>query len=512
MNPSADMSIEIPWLLPALYWIVGLAFGYFIHIIAVRYSTAAAEKSADTIIAKARHEAEVILREAEVKARDEHLRAREAVEAENRQHRQDLAAHEQRLSQRESALDERVRHLQGDEQTLRARMTEAVQAAAAQREKLLELAGWSVSDARKELLARLETELAGELAALVRKRQEETVVAAVQKARQVIVTAIERYAAEQISEATTTTVPLPSEETKGRLIGREGRNIRSLEAAMGVNVIIDDTPGVVVLSSFDPLRREVARQAMERLIADGRIHPARIEEIMRQVQAEMSAQVLQTGEETALRLGLQGIAPEVLAVVGRLRFRHSYGQNVLTHSVEMAQIMGMMAAELGLDVATARRCGLLHDLGKALDQSHEGGHAVAGAEFLRRHGEPEVVVNAVAAHHNDVPGTSVYAELTRAGDAITAARPGARLESTEVYLKRLEKLEEVARGFAGVQRCFAMEAGREIRVIVEPAQIDDAGATLLAREIARAIEQHIDYPGQIKVSVIRETRCTEYAR
>jgi ribonuclease Y len=512
MNPSADMSIEIPWLLPALYWIVGLAFGYFIHIIAVRYSTAAAEQSADTIIAKARHEAEVILREAEVKARDEHLRAREAVETENRQRRQDIAAHDQRLTQRESALDERTRRLQDDEQTVRARLTEAVQAATAQQEKLQIIAGWSVSDARRELLARLETELTGELASLVRKRQEETAATAAQKARQVIVTAIERYAAEQVSEATTTTVLLPSEETKGRLIGREGRNIRSLEAAMGVNVIIDDTPGVVVLSSFDPLRREVARQAMERLIADGRIHPARIEEIMRQVQAEMSAQVLQTGEEAALRLGLQGIATEVLAVVGRLRFRHSYGQNVLTHSIEMAQIMGMMAAELGLDVATARRCGLLHDLGKALDQSHEGGHAVAGAEFLRRHGEPEVVVNAVAAHHNDVPGTSVYAELTRAGDAITAARPGARLESTEVYLKRLEKLEEVARGFAGVQRCFALEAGREIRVIVEPAQIDDAGAILLAREIARAIEQHIDYPGQIKVSVIRETRCTEYAR
>lgn len=512
MNPSADMSIEIPWLLPALYWIVGLAFGYLIHILAVRYSSAAAEKSADTIVAKARHEAEVILREAEVKSRDELLRAREAVETENRQHRQDLAAHEQRIAQRETALDERARRVQDDEHTARARLADAEKAASAQQEKLQTIAGLTAEQARGQIFGRLESDLAGEMAALVRKRQDEMLATAQQKARQVIVTAIERYAAEQVSEATTTTVVLPSEDTKGRLIGREGRNIRSLEAAMGVNVIIDDTPGVVVLSSFDPLRREVARQAMERLIADGRIQPARIEEIVRQVQTEMEAQVLQTGEEVALRLGLTGIAPEVLTVIGRLRFRHSYGQNVLTHSIEMAQIMGMMAAELGLEVQSARRCGLLHDIGKALDQTHEGGHAVAGAEFLRRNGESEVIVNAVAAHHNDVPGTSAYAELTRAGDAITAARPGARMESTAVYLKRLEKLEEVARSFPGVQRCFAMEAGREIRVLVEPTQVDDTAATLLARDIARAVEQHIDFPGQIKISVIRETRATEIAR
>lgn len=518
--------IEVPWLLPALYWIVGIAFGYAAHVIASRVTKTSIERQAEEIQERAKHEAEVIVREAKVKAHEEIQRVREKVESDLHQHRREVAAFEVRISDRETQVNQRTtalnqKELQLDlkrqeietaEASLRQQRQEVEGLQRTQREKLQEISRLSTEEARSLLLKQVGSELEGETAALVRKRVDEAAATATQQARRIITVAIERFASERISDATTTTVVLPSEEMKGRIIGREGRNIRSLEAALGVNVIIDDTPAVVVLSSFDPVRREVAKRTLEQLVVDGRIHPARIEEMVGKVQAEMDTETQKAGEAAAAKLELRGIAPEVLNVVGRLRFRHSYGQNVLEHSIEMAQIMGMMASEIGIDPIIAKRCGLLHDIGKALPQDAGGSHALAGADYLRRHGESPVVCNAVAAHHNEAPGESWYAELTRAGDAITASRPGARSETTEIYLKRLEKLEELARSFPGVTKCFAVEAGREIRVMVEPARVDDNHALLIARDLSRLIEHNLEYPGHIKVVVIRETRSTEYAR
>jgi ribonuclease Y len=521
-----DIALDIPWLLPTLFWATGLAIGYAIHAIGVRVAKQSAQDIATQIEERAKHEAGVILREAEVNSKDVAHRLREEVERELEQERRQVVLREERATQREVQADERAKTLHEREVALEARKDSMVREEAAAREqqeeikrsinlqraKLQELAGISADEAKKILLNDVESEMMEETALMIRRHQETAAASAAQHARRIITIAIERYAVEQVSEATTATVVLPSEEMKGRIIGREGRNIRSLEASLGVNVIIDDTPGVVVLSSFDPLRREVARRTLEQLIVDGRIHPARIDEVLLRVQSEIESETVKAGEDAAQKLGIRGLEPEVVKMLGRLRFRHSYGQNVLIHSIEMGHIMGLMAAEIGLDIAIAKRCGLLHDIGKVMTQEHEGGHAIVGADFLRKHGESATVCNAVAAHHNEVPGESWYAELTRAGDAITAARPGARSETTEIYLKRLEKLEELAGSFPGVTKCFAMEAGREIRVLVEPAKIDDNAALVLARDLSRLIEHNLEYPGQIKVIVIRETRVTEYAR
>jgi ribonuclease Y len=361
-------------------------------------------------------------------------------------------------------------------------------------------------------MQQLEQDLQSESGNLIRRIQEDTKDRAEREARRIITMAIERYAGDQVNEMTTSTVTLPSDDMKGRIIGREGRNIRSFEAATGVNILIDDTPEVVVISGFDPLRREIARIALERLIEDGRIHPARIEEVVDKVQAEVEETIRHAGEEAIYDLGLQGVAPELVRTLGRLKFRHSYGQNVLKHSIEMGHLMGTMASELRLDSAQAKRIGLFHDIGKALDHKVEGGHAIIGADLLKRHGESAVVYNAVAAHHGEVEPESLYANLTIAADAITAARPGARSETTEIYLKRLEKLEEISNQFRGVEKSYAIQAGREIRVLVEPTKIDDNEAMQMARNISKQIEQELQYPGQIRVTVIRETRCVEYAK
>jgi ribonuclease Y len=374
------------------------------------------------------------------------------------------------------------------------------------------MAALSPDDAKRMLMQRMEEELRAEAGELIRRLQKDALATAEREARKIIASAVERYAADQINEMTTSAVTLPNDEMKGRIIGREGRNIRALEAATGVNILIDDTPEVVVVSSFDPLRREIAKQSLERLIVDGRIHPTRIEEIVTKVQSEVDDTIRKAGEEAVYELGLQAMDPEVVKTLGRLKYRHSYGQNVLKHSVEMANLMGMMASDLGLDPSIAKRVGLLHDIGKAMDHHVEGTHALIGADFLKRHGESPLVCNAVAAHHNEVEAESIYAVLTKAGDAITASRPGARTETTDIYLKRLEKLEDIANNFRGVEKCYAIQAGREIRVIVEPAKIDDNEAMQMARNISKQIEHDMEYPGQIKVTVVRETRCVEYAR
>jgi ribonuclease Y len=516
----------IPWWLPTAIAGLFLAVGYFTHAILVRVRANAAQRTARNILEDARRHAEVVGKEAELQARDEVIRAREEFENEVRSRRQELLTLEERMNQRETNLDRKVALLDKKELALdqklddlekqRAehdrKMRELQDLIAQQAAKLQQVAGLSPDEARQILMKKLEEELKAEQAALIRRVQDETRENAEREARRIITLSIQRYAASQVSEITTSTVALPNEEMKGRIIGREGRNIRSFEAVTGVNIMIDETPEVVVISGFDPLRREVARQALERLMADGRIHPTRIEEVVAEVNEEIEETIRTAGEQAIFELGLRGVAPELVRTIGRLKFRHSYGQNVLNHSVEMAHLMGLMASELGLDPLLARRIGLFHDIGKALDHQVEGSHAIIGADLLKRHGEIPVVFNAVAAHHGEVEGESLYATLTMAADAMTAARPGARAEATEIYLKRLEKLENIATQFRGVDKCYAIQAGREIRVLVEPTKIDDHEAMQMARNISKQIEQELKYPGQIKVTVVRETRCVEYAR
>jgi ribonuclease Y len=346
----------------------------------------------------------------------------------------------------------------------------------------------------------------------MRRLQEQAKETAERSAQKIVASAIQRYSTSHASEMMTSTVSLPSDDMKGRIIGREGRNIRALEAVTGVNVLIDDTPEAVVISAFDPIKREVAKAALESLIADGRIHPARVEEVVAKVQESMEEKIRQVGEEAAYAVGIREVDPKLLRMLGRLKYRTSYSQNVLQHSIEVAQLMGVMAGELNLDVSLARRIGLFHDIGKALDHEVEGGHAVIGADLLKRMGESQMVVNAVAAHHEEVEAESVYAVLSSAGDAISSSRPGARSETTDIYVKRLEKLESVANSFDGVRKSYVIQAGREVRAVVDPDQVDDNASILLARDISKRIEEDLQYPGQIRVVVIREKRCVEYAR
>ncbi len=415
------------------------------------------------------------------------------VEAEKRVNDQRAA-----LRQQAEALEERQRKLQ-----------ELTRQAA---EQLQKLAGLSEAEAREAFLKKVEQEALRDASNLARHILEEAKTKAEEKARRIIGIAIQRYAAEHTFENTTASIALQGEEIKGRIIGREGRNIRAFEAATGVTVLIDDTPGAVLLSGFDPVRREIARESMLRLIADGRIHPTRIEEIVAKVSREMDETIVRIGEEAVMKAGLPPMCLEVVKLLGRLHFRHSYSQNILDHSVEVAHLSGLMAAELRLDVTMAKRAGLLHDIGKAANQEVEGPHALTGAELLRRCGESEVVVNAVASHHNDVPAVGPLGILVSAADAISASRPGARSENMTTYLKRVEDLERIASSFPGVEKSFAVQAGRELRVFVLPDQIDDEAAFALARKIASTIENELQYPGQIKIIVVRETRCVELAK
>jgi len=518
--------MQVPWWLPTVFTVAGIVCGYYVHAILTKLTAASSEKNARLTLEEAEREAEVIKREAKLQARDEVIRAREDFEKEIKSRRQEQALLEERLTQRETNLDRKVAMLDKKEQAVEDKFTRAEEQKNAlksreeelthliqdQQNKLQEVASMSQEDAKNILMQRVEDELKLETGELIHRMQEEAKATAEEQAREIITTAIERFASDQVSEITTSTVNLPNDEMKGRIIGREGRNIRALEAATGVNILIDDTPEVVVISSFDPLRREMARLALERLMADGRIHPSRIEEVVAKVEEETAEAIMHAGEAAIYELGLQGVVPELVRTLGRLKYRHSYAQNVLRHSVEMGHIMGMMAAELGLDTEIAKRVGLFHDLGKAIDHEVEGSHAIIGADLLRKYGEEAVVYNAVAAHHREVEGGNIYSVLAAAADAISASRPGARSETTTIYLKRLEKLENISNSFRGVEKTYAMQAGRELRVIVEPKSIDDEEALQMARNIAKEIEQQLEYPGQIKVTVVRETRCIEYAR
>lgn len=486
----------------------------------------ARQLEADALVAKARTEAEALASAAQLAANEEALRLRAQIDQSFAARRAERAESERRLGEREvlinsqlerlveteKSVNEQKTALQAQVEAMASRQRELESLTRQAREQLQKLAGMSEAEAREALLKHVEQATVRDANNLARHILDEARLKAEEKARGIISVAIQRYAAEHTFTNTTATIALQGDEIKGRIIGREGRNIRAFEAATGVTVLIDDTPGAVLLSGFDPVRREIARESMLRLIADGRIHPTRIEEIVAKVSQEMDEAIVRIGEEAVMKAGTAPMHLEIVKLLGRLHFRHSYAQNILDHSVEVAHLVGLMAAELRLDVAAAKRAGLLHDIGKAVNHEVEGPHAVTGAELLKRHGESEVVVNAVASHHNDVPSSGPLGVLVSAADAISASRPGARSENMTTYLKRVEDLERIASSFPGVDKCFAVQAGRELRVFVQPEQIDEEAAFALARNVAAQVENELQYPGQIKITVIRETRCVEVAK
>jgi ribonuclease Y len=487
---------------------------------------AAARVESEQLKENALKEAQNKAKEIELAAKQERLKERESFEKENQAALRKLEEHELRLAKREDILDKKLdtlsvkeknlddleRRLNAQQKSVQTKDEQLTKALAEQRERLLQLTGMSAEQAKEALLTRIEQECRQDAGALIQRMTEQAQEEAKDKSRQIIIQAIQRYAAEQTSDHTTSTVTIPSDDLKGRVIGREGRNIRSFEKATGVDVIIDDTPGVVVVSCFDPVRREVARMSLERLVQDGRIHPARIEEVVAVTSKEMDEELLKIGKDAVQEANLPNIAKPIIPMLGRLGYRTSYGQNVLRHSLEVAYIAQVMADELGLDGQMARRCGLLHDIGKAMDHETEGGHPQIGMEFLRRFNEPEAVLNAALAHHGDAPATTPYTPLIMAADAISASRPGARRESLERYVKRLRELEELATSFDGVRQAYAIQAGREVRVIVDAKLVDDRTSAKIARDIAKKIESEMQYPGEIKVTVMREVRSVEYAR
>ncbi|HEU5288227.1 MAG TPA: ribonuclease Y [Candidatus Limnocylindria bacterium] len=487
---------------------------------------AAARAEAERIRLQAERDAESLRKEAALEAREKAHELAAETERLSRERRQEITALEQALADKTRALADRIAATDRIEQDLRARekdvaaQQERAKAAAVRSEQIVadrqrelqRVAGLTADEARELLLKQIEADARRDAANLVKRLEAEARETAAQRAQGIITDAIQRSAAEHAIETTVSVVDLPSDDLKGRIIGREGRNIRALETATGVELIVDDTPGAIILSSFDPFRREVARQAIARLIADGRIHPARIEEVVEKVKAEMEETVRREGEAAAFELGLYDVHPEVLKLMGRLKFRTSYGQNVLNHSKEVAFLAGIMAKEVGLNSHVAVRAAFLHDCGKAIDRDLQGTHLELGLEFLRKHGESEPVLQAVAAHHMDIDWPSLEAMIVQAADAISAARPGARRDILESYVKRLEKLEGIADSFEGVSKSFALQAGREIRIVVESERISDEATVWLSKDIARRIENELEYPGQIKVTVIRETRAVEFAR
>ncbi len=448
----------------------------------------------------------------ELEAREELLRGREQLDQELSGRRREIEQRQGSVDRAQQALADRERDLGKREQSLRDRDKALTAKEQEARTQLERVAGLSAEDAKGELKRSLEDEARSEAAALVRDIREQAQKNADREAKKIVALAIQRIAAEHTAETTVSAVALPSDEMKGRIIGREGRNIRAFEAATGTDVIIDDTPDTVVISCFDPVRREVARLSLERLIADGRIHPGRIEEVVRKAQEEIEAGIIEAGERAVYDTGLRGMHQELVKLVGRMRYRTSYGQNILEHSKEVAWIAGMMAAELKLDVPLAKRGGLLHDVGKVLTHEHEGTHVQLGVEVATKYGEHPVVINCIAAHHDDVPHDSAVSVIVQAADAVSGSRPGARREAFETYVKRLTAIEQIAGEFAGVEKVFAIQAGREVRVVVSPTAVDDVKATTLAQEISRKIEGDLQYPGQIKVVVIRETRAVDFAK
>lgn len=506
--------------------LVGMAGGVLLFNFIQKRKESQSGTLANRIIEEAKKEAENIKKEALLQARENIIKIRTELEKETKEHKQELETLERKiwakeenlekrmdlLSQKESVLENKEKMLVAKEIALQKKEECLKQKLEEQKRKLEEIAGMTAEEAKNTLLVSMEAEARIEAASIIRKIEEEAKKNAEKKAQEIILYAIQRYASDYVAENTVSVVSLPNEEMKGRIIGREGRNIRAIEAATGVDLIVDDTPEAVVLSSFDPVRREVARLSLERLISDGRIHPGRIEEVVKKVRSEVDTIIRETGERVCFDLGIHDIHPELIKLLGSLKFRKSFSQNVLQHSIEVAHLAGIMAAELKLNVKEAKRAGLLHDIGKSVDHEVEGTHAAIGAEYARKFGESPQIIQAIATHHDDDHTSSLLGVLVQAADTLSAARPGARREMLESYVKRLEELENIANSFSGVDKCYAIQAGREIRIIVENEKISDNDAVMLCREIVKKIERDLTYPGQIKVTVIRETRVSDYAR
>ena len=477
------------------------------------------ENEAKDLVEKAKREAEATKKESILEAKEEVHKLRNDLDRDSRERRSEIQRLERRILQREESLDKKSDLLEKKEETINKRLQEidqmeenVQQLYVKRREELERISALTSEEAKEILLGEIRKEVSHEAALMIKDIESKAKEEADKKAREIITTAIQRCAADHVSESTVHVVALPNDEMKGRIIGREGRNIRTLETLTGVDLIIDDTPEAVILSSFDPIRREVARIALEKLIVDGRIHPARIEEMVERAKKDVENDIKEEGEQATLETGVHGLHPEIIRLLGRLKYRTSYGQNVLKHSIEVSYLASVMASELGLDVNLAKRAGLLHDIGKAIDQEQEGPHALIGGDFAKKYHESDLVVNAISAHHGDVEMMSMEAVLVQAADAISAARPGARRETLEAYIKRLEKLEEIANSYEGVDKSYAIQAGREIRIMVKPEQLDDAGSVELARNLAKSVEEQLEYPGQIKINVIREIRAVDFAK
>ena len=511
--------ILIPVIAAIVALVIGILIGYFMRKKTAEAKINSAEAHAKKIVDEATALAETKKKEMIVEAKEEILKVKTEAERENKERRQEIIRLENRALAKEEALDRKLENYERREEQLSQKIKDCeilgeewqIKLDKAQ-EKLEEISGYTAERAKAELVSQIEDAARHEAAVKLLQIENELRDDAEEKARNIISLAIQRLASDQVSETTVSVVPLPSDEMKGRIIGREGRNIRTLETMTGVDLIIDDTPEAVILSSFDPIRREVARIALEKLIVDGRIHPARIEEMVEKAQKEVDTMIREEGEAAVLEVGIHGIHPELVRLLGKMKFRTSYGQNALKHSIEVAQLTGLLAAEIGEDVRMAKRAGLLHDIGKAVDHDMEGSHIQLGAELCRKYKESALVINAVESHHGDVEPESLIACLVQAADTISAARPGARRETLETYSNRLQQLEDITNGYKGVEKSFAIQAGREIRILVVPEQISDADMVLMARDISKQIESELEYPGQIKVNVIRESRVVDYAK
>ena len=478
-----------------------------------------AEEKSREIIDEALKVAETKKKEALLEAKEENLKAKNELEKETRERRAEIQRYERRVLSKEENLDKKAEAMErkesslvSREDSLKKRTAEVEELFAKEQEELEKISGLTSDQAKEYLLKSVEADVKHDTAKLIKELEARAKEEADKKAREYVVTAIQRCAADHVAETTVSVVQLPSDEMKGRIIGREGRNIRTLETMTGVELIIDDTPEAVVLSGFDPVRREVARIALERLIVDGRIHPARIEEMVEKAQKEVENMMREEGEAAALEVGIHGIHPELVKLLGKMKFRTSYGQNALKHSIEVAQLSGLLASEIGVDVRLAKRAGLLHDIGKSVDHEMEGSHVQLGSELCKKYKESATVINAVESHHGDVEPTSLISCIVQAADTISAARPGARRETLEIYTNRLKQLEDITNSFKGVDKSFAIQAGREVRIMVVPEQVSDDDMVLMAREISKKVESELEYPGQIKVNVIRESRVTDYAK
>ena len=520
------MNIEIVIIIAVAAAVVGAVIGAVARGKIGGSKLANAERTAVQIVEVATKEADSIRKESVIQAKDTALQAKTEWEAELRELRKEAQNQERRQQQKEENIDRKVEQLESrdedlqkreqfqssQEQLIKEREQDVENLIQDQRTKLEEISGMSSEEATKTLIASMESEARHDAAKLIKQIEDDAKESADKKAKNILALTIQRYAGDYVAEKTVSVVPLPADEMKGRIIGREGRNIRAIEAATGIDLIIDDTPEAVIISGFNPVRREVARLSLEKLIADGRIHPSRIEEVVKKSEEEVDETIREAGEQATFDVGVHGIHPEIVKLVGRLRYRTSYGQNVLQHSLEVSFLCGIMAAELGINIKEAKRAGLLHDIGKAVDHEVEGSHAVIGADLARKHGESDNIIHAIGAHHEDEKPETVLAVLVQAADALSGARPGARREMLETYVKRLGDLERIGTSFPGCNSCFAIQAGREIRVLVSSDKVSDAQSHGLAKDIARKIEDEMTYPGQIKVNVIRETRAVEYAK